>query len=229
MSEPVGKGPDDRLGVNSWEVLKEEEVSFLGASWILLPTVYPMHRVRSSEFFWKRLKEMGPVESFLEVGSGSGAISVMAAQTGLCRRATAVDLNPRAVENTALNARRHGVGGKLRVTKSDIFDSLTAGERFDLIFWNSNGVFLEEGASVTDHERSIFDPGYATHSRYFAQGPGFLAPGGRLTLGFCGKGDRLLLEQKAAETGLSMEVLAEDGQGSHPHWLLEFHSKAVPR
>ncbi|MEU6669814.1 methyltransferase [Streptomyces sp. NPDC046727] len=208
--------------MNSWEVLEREEVEFLGSTWTLLPGVYPMQRVRSSRFFWERLQELGPVESFLEIGCGSGALSVLGVKAGTYRSATAVDINPTAVENTLLNARRHGVESRVEVRRSDVFASLDEGQRFDLIFWNSPGVFLEEGATLTDHERSVFDPGYVAHTRYLSEGSTYLTENGRLTLGFCGNGDLRLLEQKAADAGLTMKTLAEDDQGSHPHWLLEF-------
>ncbi|MCX5357050.1 methyltransferase [Streptomyces mirabilis] len=224
MSEQAPQDPDDRLGVGDWEVREEEEVEFLGNKWSLLPSVYPMARVRSSRFFWERLKGMGPVDSFLEMGCGSGAASVLALKAGMCRKATAVDINPVAVKNTLLNAKRHGVGSELRAVESDLYDSLEKGERYDLIFWNSPGVFIEDDAVLSAHERSIFDPGYATHTRYFTQASDYLSESGRLMLGFCGMGNLQLLEQKASAAGLSMEILAEDGEGSHPHWLLEFRS-----
>ncbi|MET8524735.1 methyltransferase [Micromonospora sp. NPDC005172] len=214
----------NRLGVNSIEVRDAEEVTFLGSDWSLLPSVYPMHKFRSTTFFWECLKEISGISDFLEVGCGSGAVSILAVETGMCLKATAIDINKNAVANTVLNARRRGVESKVRALESDLFDSLVRGEKFDLIFWNSSGVLVEEGASLTDHERSFFDPGYASHSRYFAEGPRHLMPAGRLMLGFCGKGDIQLLEHKAAEEGLSMRILAEDEGGKHPHWLLEFCS-----
>jgi methylase of polypeptide subunit release factors len=227
MSKLVDRSRENRFGVNAWEVHEREEVEFLGKDWILLPGVYPMQHVRSSRFFWARLAELGPVENFLEMGCGSGALSILALTTGMCRRVTAADINATAVENTVRNAERHGVEDELRAVESDLFSALGRDERFDLIFWNSPGVFIESDAVLSEHERSIFDPGYEAHARYFAGGPNHLAESGRLTLGFCGKGDLRLLEQTAADAGLSMEILADDPEGSHPHWLLEFRPPAL--
>ncbi|MGW2964106.1 methyltransferase [Streptomyces sp. NPDC001220] len=225
MPTDTPKGPDDRLGVNSWEVREEQEVPFLGRTWKLLPSVYPMQRVRSSEFFWEQLAAMGPVNRFLDMGCGSGAFSVLALQTKVCRAATAVDINPAAVENTQINARRHGVQDGLTALRGDLYDPLEKDDRFDLIFWNSPGVYIEEDASLSAHERSIFDPGYATHIRYIAEGSNRLTDSGRLTLGFCGKGNLPLLEGKASAAGFASVIVAKDNQGNHPHWLLEFKAQ----
>lgn len=221
MEESAYRNPDVRSSVNSWEVHVAEEVEFLGSSWVLLPTVYPMQRVRSTEFFWRSLKDLEAVPQFLEVGCGAGAMSVLALQHGLCRFATAIDINPNAVENTKINADRHAVSGELRVLESDLFGALDVDDRFDLIFWNSPGVLTEDDVPLSNHERSVFDPDYVTHSRYFSEGPAYLTETGRMLLGFCGAGDRDLIERKAAEASLSVIVLAEDNGGSHPHWLFE--------
>ena len=44
----------------------------------------------------------------LEVGSGSGLISVYAGRSG-AKQITSVDINPKAVENTSMNFRKHGI------------------------------------------------------------------------------------------------------------------------
>lgn len=225
MSEQTVEDPDDRLGVSGWEVHEQQEVEFLGTDWTLLPTVYPMSKMRSSRFFAERLSEMGPVNTFLEMGCGSGATSVVALKSGMCREATAVDINPVAVENTRVNAKRHGVDGNLRAVESDLYNALDESDRYDLIFWNSPGAFVQEGTQLSAHEASVFDPGYSAHVRYLAQASEHLTDSGRLLLGFCGNGDLPLLAEKAAGLGLSMKHLAEDNEGSHPHWLLEFRAQ----
>ena len=67
---------------------------------------------------------------FLELGCGSGAISVLATHKGA--KVTASDIDPKAVENTKLNAGQNGV--VLEVLKSDLFD-IIPGE-FDVIMIN---------------------------------------------------------------------------------------------
>lgn len=69
--------------------------------------------------------------SFLEIGSGSGVISLFAAKLGA--RVTAVDINPLAVTCTRENAESNGLN--LEVILSDIFELLPESP-FDFIVVN---------------------------------------------------------------------------------------------
>lgn len=66
--------------------------------------------------------------SFLELGAGTGLLSIRAAQRGA--RVVAVDISPAAVENVRENARRNGVD--VEVVESDLFSGVEA-RRFDVI------------------------------------------------------------------------------------------------
>ena len=68
--------------------------------------------------------------------------AVTAALAG-CATVTALDITTAAVENTRANAELHGVADRVRVAHSDLFEALEPGERFDLIFWNSNYIEVE--------------------------------------------------------------------------------------
>jgi release factor glutamine methyltransferase len=70
-------------------------------------------------------------KSFLEVGCGSGVVSLCAARRGAL--VTAVDINPDAVRCTATNATRNELTVDCRV--SDVF-SAVENMRFDVIAWN---------------------------------------------------------------------------------------------
>ena len=56
------------------------------------------------------------------------------------------------------NAELHGVGDRMRVLHSDLFDALEPGERFDLIFWNSN----YNAINPTELHHALFDRGFET-------------------------------------------------------------------
>lgn len=68
----------------------------------------------------------------LELGTGSGAIAVAAAQGG-ARRVTVVDVSRRALATAALNARLNGV--RVTARHGDLFEPV-AGERFDIVVSN---------------------------------------------------------------------------------------------
>jgi release factor glutamine methyltransferase len=74
----------------------------------------------------------------LEIGSGSGLISIMAARQGA--EVTAIDIDPVAVENTELNVELNRAAisqssGNVRIIESDLFDQLQPGI-FDLVIVN---------------------------------------------------------------------------------------------
>ena len=70
-------------------------------------------------------------QRFLELGAGSGLISIHAAKNGA--RVTATDINPVAIEYLRKNARHNGV--KLTILHSDLFTHMTEQE-FDIIAIN---------------------------------------------------------------------------------------------
>jgi release factor glutamine methyltransferase len=69
----------------------------------------------------------------LEIGCGSGLISLYAAQAG-AKRVTAVDINPKAVENTLLNFKTHAIHNGIAF-HSDGFREITG--MFDIIIFNA--------------------------------------------------------------------------------------------
>lgn len=92
-------------------------------------TVYPP---REDSYFLKEHLEKLDLEgkTALEVGSGSGILSVAMANKGA--DVTAVDINPDAVEATKESAEEAGV--ELEVFLSDLFESVE--KKYDLIIFN---------------------------------------------------------------------------------------------
>lgn len=69
-------------------------------------------------------------KTMLEIGCGSGFLSIVAAKLGL--KVDSVDINKTALENTKENADRNKVS--LNIYKSDLFSNVN--KRFDLIVFN---------------------------------------------------------------------------------------------
>ncbi|MER0245057.1 50S ribosomal protein L11 methyltransferase [Streptomyces sp. HSW2009] len=200
-----------------------------GREWDLLPEVFAPDISPSSGHSLALLglsPHLTPRSgSLLEIGSGTGVVAVLSAVAG-CERVVAADINPQAVRNTASNAARHGVTDRVRAVRSDLFDGLDPGERFDVIFWHSNYVLAPADYAYRDmHERSYVDPGYAAHRRYLAEAGTWLAPGGRVLLHFSSRGDRAALEQVADESGCRLiaarTLSAREGEHQIEHTLLE--------
>ncbi|HTZ42547.1 MAG TPA: class I SAM-dependent methyltransferase [Jatrophihabitans sp.] len=188
----------------------------LGRQWDLADGVFAPNLTPVTQTFteWLPFPVGG---SFLEVGCGAGVTAVSAALAG-CARVAALDISAAAVANTEQNAARHGVADRVQVLHSDLFDALPAGSTFDLIFWNSNFAEPPDGfTNDTDLQHAFFDPGYAAHDRYLAEGPDRLAPDGRLLLGFSDIGSRQRLEDAAAARGLRLDLLeSRDGRPAAP-------------
>ncbi|MBE8471481.1 methyltransferase domain-containing protein [Streptomyces justiciae] len=145
--------------------------------------------------------------SFLEIGCGTGAIAVTAALAGHTP-VVASDINVRAVENAAVNARRHAMTDRVRAVHGDLFSGLDAGERFDTVFWSSNYVLGPDHYEYRSaHERVYVDAGYRTHRRYLEQAPLRTTSGGRALLHFSSRGDHPRLTRIAEETGRELRVL----------------------
>ena len=181
------------------------EFTLLGQSWELLDGVFSPTYTPITELFssWLPYPQGG---AFLEMGCGAGVTAVVAAQEGC--QVTALDIAGQAVENTRRNVARHGVGDRVRVRQSDLFDALGPAEKFDVIFWNSN--FAEPPADFvnsTDLHHAFFDPQYDTHRRFAAEAPARLTERGRLLLGFTSIGNAALLAEICADAGLGIEVL----------------------
>ena len=180
------------------------EMELMGTRLVVFANVFSPRYNVGADLFAQMLPLREGID-FLEVGPGTGAVSVFAALAGA--RVVAVDVSPDAVANTRANAALHGLDGRIDAREGDVFDAAQPGERFDLIFWNTPFGWIEPGTELTPLQRSTFDPGYEATRRYVHEGPRHLKPGGLLTIGFSSTLGRLdLIEEIAAEAGMEARV-----------------------
>jgi release factor glutamine methyltransferase len=200
------------------------QFTLLGQTWDLLDGVFSPAYTPVTELFtsWLPYPARG---RFLEMGCGAGVTAVAAVQSG-CAHATALDISSAAVLNTRRNAVRHGVADRVDVRRSDLFQALDGQERFDLIYWNSNFVDAPAGfVNETELHHAFFDPGYRAHRQFLREAPRYLAPGGRLFIGFSSIGNTGRLNAEAETAGLQSRMFRrETRQLSIPleFQLLEF-------
>ncbi len=99
-----------------------------------------------------------PDASVLDLGCGTGVVSVFAAQQA--GRVVAVDINPAAVRCARINALLNGVEGTVEVREGDLFTPV-ADERFDVIVFNPP---YFRGQPRSSFERALRSDGLADAS-----------------------------------------------------------------
>lgn len=99
---------------------------------LVLPGVFYPQLTLSTKILLQYLKEKDlNGKHFLELGCGAGFISVLAAKKGA--EVWALDINPKAIENTRINAEKNQV--KMHLIQSDLFEKLEE-KAFDWIVIN---------------------------------------------------------------------------------------------
>ena len=147
-----------------------------------------------------------PEDEVLDLGTGTGALALVAAGTGA--RVTAVDISRRALAtawlNSALNRRR------IHLLHGDLLEPVR-GRRFDLIASNPPYVPAAAPSLPTRGIARAWDAGHdgrALLDRICRQAPAVLTPGGTLLMvhsSLCGTEETLAGLKQA---GLDAEVIA---------------------
>ena len=120
------------IPITRWYLRKERHFSYDGINVTIVPTVFHPGFFGSTKFVLDHLRIQDITNrAFLELGCGSGLISIFAARKGA--RVTASDLNPAAIANTKSNAALNLVS--IAVIESDLFTKINA-QIFDWIVIN---------------------------------------------------------------------------------------------
>jgi len=127
------------------------------------------------------VERAGRPGTFLEIGTGCGAVAIALAVRG--GSGTATDVSPRALEIARANAERHGVAGRITFVDADLF----AEGRFDLVISNPPYVATGELESLPPEVKR--EPRLALDG-----GPDGLDVIRRIVAGARSRAPRLLLE-----------------------------------
>jgi release factor glutamine methyltransferase len=120
------------IPITHWYLRKKRTFRYDNISLTILPGVFHPGLFGSTKFLLQYLKEVDVSrKTFLDVGTGSGAIAIVAATRGA--NVTAIDLSKIAVENATLNAKQNNVN--INILHSDLF-SAASPTTFDFIFIN---------------------------------------------------------------------------------------------
>lgn len=163
---------------------------FYGLDFIVTPDVLiPRHETELlAERSIEILAEL-PSPRFLEIGIGSGCISVAILKNCTRASALAVDISEPAIEIARRNAAMHGVNDRLEMIESDVYEKVPDG-KFDLIAANPPYVPIDQYSNlqpeVRDHDPRVAvtdgSTGLRVIERIVAGAPARLAPGGHLLM-----------------------------------------------
>lgn len=197
-----------RLCLHENQKCENDYINYRGNRFVIMPGVIsPKHFPET--FFYADSLPIQPGQTFLEIGSGIGIVSVTAALKGAYRVAV-VEINPVAASNTMRNALLHNVGFKFRVYEGDVFCPIPCGLKFDVIFWNPP--FADHDLNcclLTSLEKGIYDPKHQALSRYLREGKEYLTPNGSLFLGLSSVGNNMqVFEDLARACGWLWRVVA---------------------
>lgn len=186
--------------------------SLWGSAFLLLKEVFSPFHFDSTRIFGGLLNIQSG-DTVLEVGPGCGALTTMMALSG-ATLVDAVDVNPAAVENTRLNAALHHMSNVVSAWVGDALDAVPSERQYDVVFWNTPFIYRTASYRCKNAlEFSLFDPGYASHRRFFAQVGSTLSDKGKILLGFGDFGELELLYSIAEANGFAGEIVGS-GKGS---------------
>ncbi|TDB59766.1 methyltransferase [Photorhabdus khanii] len=191
------------------------EFECMGRLFNIHKNVFPPTHFQSTGLFTKNIPYTQNT-SFLELGCGAGVTAVTAALEG-CYPVVASDISREAVENTLFNVMRHNVNNFVSVRHGDLFDTLEEGESFDVIFWNSNFLFVPENHSFQEQiYHAFYDPGYITHKRFLKEAKKYINPQGKILIGFSSQGNEVAFSELLMEHDYNYFVLYEErGKGEN--------------
>lgn len=178
------------------------EVNFLGKKVTVFPNVFSPRYSPSAAFHVKNMPNQKD-KAVLEIGSGSGVISLLAALQG-ASQVVAVDINPDAVENTKANFERYNVQNACAMY-SNLFENVTG--KFDTIIFaapyygNKPKDTLEMAAS---------DYNYQTLASFMENAHKYLKDEGQVQLGFSDTGDTELLHKLVRENNYRIVSFKEE-------------------
>lgn len=161
------------------ERVVREKIS--GFKFTVRPTVFNPRDFISSEIFAAYIKTLDLTgKNILDMGSGSGIVSIFAASKGA--NCVACDINPVAVRCITENALQNNLSKQITVYESDLFESLNSAEGvgFDIIFFNPP---YYKGNPRNNFERAFKGgPNLEVIDKFLLDAKHHLLPNGKLCL-----------------------------------------------
>lgn len=139
-------------------------------------------------------------KSFLELGCGSGLISIYAEKKGA--KVTATDINPTAIESLRKNSKRNDA--RLTIIQSDLFKNIPA-QRFDIIAINPP-YYKKNPVSARDYAWYCGEKGEYFES-LFRQLKDFIHPDSETYMVLFDGCDMEMIEKPATQNGFQLNCV----------------------
>lgn len=178
------------------------EVDVLGTSITILPGVMSPEYDWAGLYMIDCLPENLQGKHVLELGPGSGLVSVFAGLRGAAS-ITCDDINPEAVKNTELNLKKYNI--KSEVFLSNVFSNIPK-NKYDIIIFN---LPYHNGVPRNDLEKGVIDAEYNAMIQFFAEANNYLKESGTLYAGFSRSGDVSLLMEHIQKNGFKVDTFEE--------------------
>ena len=147
----------------------------------------------------------------LEVGCGSGFVSITISKFKPDTKIICVDINSEAVKAAKKNSAVNGV--KLKIFESDLFENVDVGSDFDWILFNPPYLPTSEAEKIDGGLNFAFDggeSGFDTVFRFLERAKDYLKKDGKVLLVVSTAQDLLVLNQKICDCGYLFEVMAQE-------------------
>lgn len=190
-------------------------VQFGRYSLILLPGVFNPVYGEGARLFLAN-EDLIQSRRALDIGTGSGALAILAAQH--CDLVVAIDVERAAVECACSNVKRLGLKDRVEIRQGDVFEPLEPTESFDLILFNPP--FLN-GPAADPIERALYDEDYRILGRFLGGVGDVLTADGCILLCFSTAGDLGFLFTAMRLLGFVYEIKGEMQEGNFEFFLLE--------
>lgn len=184
------------------------------------PTVFHPKVFLTSAFFAKYLQAQDlRGKRVVEIGTGSGILSLSAAKAG-ADYVLALDINPEAAKAAAANARLNGLT-QVEARESNLFSAVPETEKFDVII-SSPPSFSGEPRNVADRAWHA-GPGYRDILGLFSQAAARLKDDGNMLLLVSSDTNMALFNQLIAEAGLTSRQIATQSIVIEKFLMYELH------
>jgi release factor glutamine methyltransferase len=168
------------------------------------PNVYAPKFFSDSIWFASQLPNIVGAHSLLEIGTGTGIISIACAKNGA--RVVATDINSEAVDCARTNVERSGLD--IHVCKGSLYEPLSNEAKFDFVFWAHP--FNNWHEPIEDMLlRSGFDYHYEGLRGFMSGARDRLTEKGRILLGTGDTADQDSIAAIAKTNRYSLKVLSQ--------------------